>query len=151
MITNIRLELSDSDRNDLARRLDRTDTARLVTRKEIIELVHVAIENEIKYGQDADSPESGTVDHLLKEGYAYDHKKSEEVHRDPLGVRRPNCKIDPKPERTGDFTPSRGDEDYLAQPTDPGLAAACSRILDDTTLTQDFAWDTIERNRNQVV
>lgn len=150
MMTIIHLELSDEARNDLARRLDRTDTARLVTRKEVIELVHVAIENEIKYGQDADSPESGTVDHLLKEGYAYDHKKSEEVHRDPLGVRRPNCKIDPeRPDIVfpTSFKPSRGDEDYLTQPKYAEIAAACHRILDDTALIDRFVWENIERNR----
>jgi hypothetical protein len=43
--------------------------------------------------------------------------------------------------------PSRGDEDYLTQPKDPDIAAACHRILDDTALIEQFAWDTIERNR----
>lgn len=59
-------------------------------------------------------------------------------------------KDEPSPERdrsVREFVPSRGDEDYLAQPKDPGIAAACSRILDDVALIEQFAWDTIERNR----
>lgn len=53
-----------------------------------------------------------------------------------------------EPETKGEtFVPSRGDEPYLAQPKDPGIAAACGRILDDTAIIERFAWDTIERNR----
>jgi hypothetical protein len=56
------------------------------------------------------------------------------------------CKPEPKKQAAA-FIPSRGDEDYLTQPKDPDIAAACHRILDDTALIEQFAWDTIERNR----
>ena len=70
----------------------------------------------------------------------------------PEGDTTPEGTTTAEPKRSGDncvreFVPSRGDEDYLAQPRDPGIAAACSRILDDTALIETFAWETIERNR----
>jgi hypothetical protein len=46
-----------------------------------------------------------------------------------------------------DFVPSRGDEPYLSQPRDPGIAEACTQILDAAKLIEDFAWETVERNR----
>jgi len=45
------------------------------------------------------------------------------------------------------FIPSRGDEAYLTRPADTGLAATCSRILDDVAVVEAFAWETIERNK----
>jgi hypothetical protein len=46
-----------------------------------------------------------------------------------------------------DFVPSRGDEPYLCRPKSPELAAACSAILDGLEVIEEFAWESLERNR----
>ena len=130
MKTIVHIELSDLDRNDLAKRIDREDTSRLVTRKEVTELVLALIQQEIEDGRNQEE------------------ERGDERHVDPD---EPEIKLEGGvPEaHTPAFIPSRGDEDYLTQPKDPGIAAACSRILDDTALIEQFAWDTIERNRKK--
>ena len=131
MKTIIHITLSDVERNDLARRIDRNpDTKRLVTRKEVTEYTLALIAQEISDGQDIE------VETAPKISSAGASERREEVERVPH---------DAAPE----FVPSRGDEAYLAQPRDPGIAAACSRILDDTALIEQFAWDTVERNRKK--
>jgi len=125
--TIVHITLSDEDRSDLAKRIHRDpDTKHLVTRKEVTETVHALIQREIEDGREpeghwTDEPEDGPVPD--------DACRAE----DTIGI--------------GTFVASRGDEDYLAEPKDPGIAAACSRILDDTALIEQFAWDTVERNR----
>ena len=138
MITNIRLELSDEERNDLAKRIDRNpDTKRLVTRKEVTDLVESLIQYEIERGyEDDQSTEAGTGAEAPVDGNPGQRGDGGGDQRVPDDV-------------TPDFVPSRGDEDYLAQPRDPGVAAACSRILDDAALIEKFAWDTVERNRKK--
>jgi len=125
--TIIHLILSDLDRNDLAKRIHRdADTKVLATRKEVIEHVQNFISQEIKDGREQVEEDEG----LLFE--------------------EPRVNVMGSEDFTGaTWEPSRGDEDYLAQPKDPGIAAACSRILDDTALIEAFAWDTVERNRSK--
>jgi hypothetical protein len=148
MKTIIHVELSDLDRNDLAKRINRDPNCKdLVTRKEVTDLVHALIQDEMR--NDAWS----VVD--IKENEDGQSTKAEP---------EPEGKGDGTPRQRGErggtrsvsddfdpgivgFTPSRGDEDYLAQPTFPEIAAACTRILDDTALIEGFAWDTVERNR----
>lgn len=45
------------------------------------------------------------------------------------------------------FTPSRGDEPYLYRPQDSELAAKCSAVLDGLEYIENYAWNTLERNR----
>jgi len=122
MKTIIHLTLSDSDRSDLAKRIYRDpNTKVLVTRKEVTETVLALIQQEIEDGRDQE--EEGSV------------RRAEQEEKEV------------QPDVQPGFVASRGDEDYLAQPKDAGVAAACSRILDDTALIEAFAWDTVERNR----
>ena len=124
MKTIIHLTLSDSDRSDLAKRIYRDpNTKVLVTRKEVTETVHALIQREIEDGRDQE--EEGPI-----RGAEQEEKEVQ-------------------PDVQPGFVASRGDEDYLAQPKDAGVAAACSRILDDTALIEAFAWDTVERNRSK--
>ena len=124
MKTIIHLTLSDSDRSDLAKRIYRDpNTKVLVTRKEVTETVHALIQREIEDGRDQE--EEGSV------------RRAEQEEKEV------------QPDVQPGFVASRGDEDYLAQPKDAGVAAACSRILDDTALIEAFAWDTVERNRSK--
>jgi hypothetical protein len=131
MKTIIHLELNDLERNDLAKRIDREDTKRLVTRKEVTDLVNALVQDEVTQGWESTTDDRG-----------------------PQKNAPPTCEQIQGPEwkppaAAGGqiFIPSRGDEDYLTQPKDPGVAAACSRILDDTKLIEEFAWNTIERIR----
>ena len=120
MKTIIHIELSDKERSDLAIRIHRDpDTKVLVTRKEVVEHVQNFIAQELKNIQEP-VPEMGT------------------------NIPKPDEEIG-----IVGFTPSRGDEDYLAQPKDVEIAAACSRILDDTAFIEAFAWETVERNRKK--
>jgi len=124
MKTIIHLTLSDSDRSDLAKRIYRDpNTKVLVTRKEVTETVLALIQQEIEDGRDQE--EEGSV------------RRAEQEEKEV------------QPDVQPGFVASRGDEDYLAQPKDAGVAAACSRILDDTALIEAFAWDTVERNRSK--
>jgi len=137
MKTIIHITLSDVERNDLARRIDRNpDTKRLVTRKEVTELVLALLQQEMEDGRD----QSIEVDPEPERQSNGDSGQ----RRNGGGAQRVSRDADPS-----GFTPSRGDEDYLASPTDPGIAAACSRILDDAALIEQFAWDTVERNRKK--
>jgi len=148
MKTIIHLELSDLERNDLAKRIDRNqDTKRLVTRKEVTELVLALIDDEMR------DDHWNTVD--IKEkirGETTEARPAAKTtdHGDP-GQRRERGrdKRVPHDMPTGGFSPSRGDEDYLTQPRDPDIAAACRSIIDATTLINEFAWETIERNRKK--
>lgn len=144
MKTIVHIELSDEDRSDLAKRLRRDPLNKgLITRTEIKELVHNFINQEIQDGcnqevqpvrrsddQRSPLPRDGVSEHAI---FAAKKKLDDQ----------------PIPENVGftPFVPSRGDEDYLTQPKDPGVAAACRRILDDTAIIEQFAWETIERNR----
>ena len=135
MKTIIHITLSDEARNDLAKRIDRKDTTRLVTRKEVTELVNALVDYEIERGyEDDQSTEAGTSSEAPSDGDSGERRERGGSERVPDDAAPP-------------FVPSRGDEDYLSQPTDPGIAAACSRILDDAALIEKFAWDTVERNR----
>lgn len=120
MITNIRVETSDEERQKIGKTLG---LGRMVTRKDLKE----AIDRHVKY---LVSP--GEVD-------GAGHKKTV-----PSAADEPDTRSTEPVRR---FVPSRGDEPYIAQPKDSGIADACSRILDAAELIQNFAWDTIERNR----
>ncbi|GAF68892.1 unnamed protein product [marine sediment metagenome] len=126
MNTNIKISLNDLDRAKLLAWTGRTG---LISRKDLTLLVLGLIEG-IK---------DGTLKPISYEAIV----ESDESAEGPL---------EDEPETSGDrgfrgFVPSRGDEDYLTQPKDPGIAAACSRILDDTALIEKLTWETIERNR----
>ena len=140
MKTIIHLELSDEERSDLAKLLDRNPcTNRLVTRKEVTELTQTLVND------------------VLKRGLREDNGQTTEVNSEPEGPSDGDSgqrgdggggsSVSDDPDTR--FIPSRGDEGYLAKPSDPGVAAACSRILDDAALIEQFAWDTIERNRKR--
>ncbi len=58
--TIVHVVLSNSERNDLARRLARKDTRHLVSRNEVTELVHALIDQELKDGRD-DQPEPDSI------------------------------------------------------------------------------------------
>lgn len=125
MNTNIKISLNDEDR---ALMLAWTGRKGLISRKQLNELVLGLIEG-IK---------DGTLRPIGEEAR-------------PVAEAAPERTAEARPETVGDrgvreFVPSRGDEDYLTQPKDAGIAAACSRILDDTALIETFAWETIERN-----
>jgi len=137
MKTIVHIELSDEARNDLAKRIDRKDTTRLVTRKEVTELVNALVDYEIERGyEDDQSTEAGTSSETPSDGDSGQRRDGGGAQRVPDDAAPP-------------FVPSRGDEDYLSQPRDPGIAAACSRILDDAALIEQFAWETIEKNRRK--
>ena len=60
MITNIRLELSDVERNDLAKRIYRDpNTKVLVTRKEVTELVNALVNDEVTKGWESTTDDRG--------------------------------------------------------------------------------------------
>jgi hypothetical protein len=126
MKTIVHIELSDEERRAIG-------LGNLVTRKQVTELVNNFIQEKIRGETTEARTETESTD-----------------HGDP-GQRR---------ERGGDkrlphdmpangFSPSRGDEDYLTQPRDKDIAAACRSIIDATTLINEFAWETIERNRKK--
>ena len=144
MKTIVHIELSDEERNDLAKRIYRdADTKVLVTRKEVTELVLALVQQEVNEGREQEfeefREELSDATEQLQERTGSDKVCPGTGKRSDAGGH---------PEEIGiAFAPSRGDEGYLAQPKDPGLAAACSRILDDAKLIENFAWDTIERNR----
>lgn len=79
-------------------------------------------------------------------------RNNEPAEIDPLAdetVQAPDP-IEPSTGRSRDipgFMPSRGDEPYLYKAQNADIAAACSRILDDSELIRNFAWETLERNR----
>lgn len=120
MKTNIGIETSDEQRLNIGKRLGHD---RMVSRKELREEVerHVYL-----LGSDA-------------EIISVASEKTQEAPREETTTGRDSS--------ISGFVPSRGDEDYLTQPKDKDIAAACSRILDDAALIEQFAWDTIERNR----
>lgn len=134
MITNIRLELSDVERNDLAKRIDRDPvTKRLVTRKEVTELVETLINDEARKGWEDEEVEPER-----------EPESNEDV---PEGGRG---EVEPVPrESYATFIPTRGDEDYIARPRDPKLATACSSILDNIALIEAYVWETITRNQKK--
>ena len=132
MKTIVHIQLSDGDRNDLARRLERRDTKRLVTRKEVIEHVQNFISQELKDARYETQEDPDLITPTPEEP--------------PL---LPPTTRDEEEPVVSRFLASRGDEDYLAQPKDADIAAACSRILDDAALIEQFAWDTVERNRSK--
>ena len=132
MNTNIKVITTDDQRMKIAAHLGRTG---MCTRDDV-RLVAMNAINKIILGE-KEIVAMGAINKII-----LGEPDEEEVHRDPLGVRRPNC-----PKTAPAFIPSRGDEDYLTQPKDPAIAAACHRILDDTALIEQFAWNTIERNR----
>lgn len=138
MKTIIHLELSDEARNDLAKRIYRDpNTKVLVTRKEVTELVLSLVDYELERGRDDDQSDEADP-------------PAESQGDGDLGQRGNGggtARVPTDTHSEGGFVPSRGDEPYLAQPKDPGVAAACSRILDDAALIEQFAWDTVERNR----
>ena len=152
MITNIRLELSDVERNDLAKRIYRDpNTKVLVTRKEVTELVNALVNDEVTKGWESTTDDRGPElrednDQSTKADPGSERSGDGDSgqRRNGGGAQRVSRDADPS-----GFTPSRGDEDYLASPTDTGIAAACSRILDDAALIEQFAWDTVERNRKK--
>ncbi len=122
MIVKLRLELSNEERSYLAAATGGTHP---VTRKEVTDLVNDFIKEKSsdQHHQD-NAPAPKEADGPNREG------------------RAEGASI-----VLGGFSPSRGDEDYLAQPSNAEIAAACSRLLDDTALIENFAWTTIERNR----
>jgi hypothetical protein len=124
MNTNIKIVTTDEERTAIAKNTG--NPAKMVSRKDINVLVEGFIRGLIEGSEEAESTP------------------------DPA----PERIAEAKPKAIGDqsirgFVPSRGDEDYIAQPTDPGIAAACSRILDDVALIEEFAWNTVERNRKK--
>lgn len=149
MITNIRLELSDVERNDLARRIDRDPaTKRLVTRKEVTELVNALVDDEVTKGWESTTDDRGPELREDNDQSTKANPSSKESGDGDRGQRRNGGGAGSvSDDASSGFVPSRGDEPYLSQPKDPGIAAACSRILDDAALIEQFAWDTIERNR----
>ena len=141
MKTIVHIELSDLDRNDLAKRIDRNQaTKRLVTRKEVTDLMHSLVNNEIIEGRYQDGCEDTEAEP--------EPETPSDADSGQRGIGRGTQRVSRDADPSG-FTPSRGDEDYLTSPSDPGIAAACSRILDDTALIENFAWDTVERNRKK--
>lgn len=121
MKTIIHLVLSDSERNDLARRIERADTKRLVTRNEIIEYVFNLIAQEIVDGRDAD----------------YTDSVGGEVHPD-LGVPSGDSGVPPRDHPTGERTHIEDEDlgcsdetpDYLTSPSAAGLTDACRDVLE---------------------
>jgi hypothetical protein len=158
MKTIVHIELSDSDRNDLARRIDRDPvTKRLVTRKEVTEHVLALVNDEITLGWESTTDDRGKE--LTNGNSIPEHASTDDVH--PTSGQEGKSGDDSTPgerpsfaqfcnEKDADpnaFTPSRGDEDYLTQPKSTDISAACRRILSATELIEEFAWNTIERNR----
>lgn len=150
MKTIIHLVLSDEERNDLAKRIDREDTKRLVTRKEVLEHVFNFIAQEIIDGRDDDydqsEPEHAATDNTTRP--ATERSDSDGPKHVPAFVPSRGDEerhTEPVPK----FDPSRGDEPYLACPKDTELAAACTRVLDDCALIQARVWDAVEHNRRQ--
>lgn len=126
MKTIVHIELSDEERRAIG-------LGNLVTRKQVTELVNNFIQEKIR----GEATETGT-------------RTKTTDHGDP-GQRRErggDKRIPHDMPSTG-FSPSRGDEDYLTQPRDKDIAAACRSIIDATTLINEFAWETIERNRKK--
>jgi len=119
MKTIIHVETTDEERVAIGK-------GKPVTRKDITDMVNKFIQERINGHDEEVQPVQRSDD-----------------QRSPL----PRAGL-PK-QSNAEFIPSRGDEPYLSQPTDPGIAAACSRILDDTALIQAYAWDTVERNRKK--
>jgi len=125
MKTIIHLELSDVERNDLARRIDRDPvTKRLVTRKEITDLVLTLIQDEITTGWESTTDDRGPQ----LETKATPYKEDAKTQAIP-------------------FVPSRGDEDYLFKSKDPEWTRLCSAVLDATQELDGYVWQTMERNR----
>jgi len=143
MKTIIHITLSDVERNDLAKRIDRDPvTERLVTRKEVTELVHTLIQDEITTGWES------TTDDRGPQIEAVEREREPESNEDvPEGGRG---EVEPVPrESYATFIPTRGDEDYIARPRDPKLATACSSILDNIALIEAYVWETITRNQKK--
>ena len=131
MITNIRLELSDLARNDLAKRLDRDPvTKRLVTRKEVTELVEALINDEARKG--------------------WQDEEVQPVQRDDdQRSAVPRARMPEQSFTEAAFVPSRGDEPYLYKPSDPELAAKLSALLDDSRAFEEYVWKQLEANRSR--
>ena len=107
MIVNHRIELSDEERNDLARRIDRKDTKRLVTRNEVRELVDALLQQEIKDAEDVCTDERGDS------GPDNDVRSGSDGHGDS--------------ELPGDGSEDKY-SDYLPDPRE--LERACKRVLE---------------------
>ncbi len=133
MKTIVHINLGDADRNLIATYLERKKTTRMASRKEVNDLVQQHITDIICQ---ADAGEYDD-DSRIEQRTIHDEVPSKQGQPRESGD-------DSSPQA---FAPSRGDEDYLAQPKDTDIAAACSRILDDASLINAFAWDTVERNR----
>ena len=136
MKTIIHLELSDEDRRDLARRIDRNPvTKRLVTRKEVTELVLTLVDDEVTKGWESTTDDRGD-DILNREDETQPERRLRtiaEVEDD-----------EPKPFK---FIPSRGDEPYLFKSKDPEMTKLCSAILDATNALDEYVWRALEENR----
>jgi len=132
--TIVHIDLGDAERNLIATYLERKETTRMVSRKEVTELVQQHI-NDIVCQADAGEYDDQSIETVEVSS----EKAATTGGRGERDAGRPDSVLG--------FVPSRGDEDYLSQPKDIGVAAACSRILDDAALIEQFAWDTVERNR----
>jgi len=138
--TIVHIELSDEDRNDLAKRLSRNPADKhLVSRKEVTEFVHSLIHQEIEDGRNQEKEDAveQTSDGKLRRSSGQERPSGDDPAAPDMG----------RLSQVAAFVASRGDEEYLAQPKDPGIAAACSRILDDTALIDAFVWETVDKNR----
>lgn len=136
MKTIIHLELSDEERNDLAKRIYRDlDTKVLATRKEVTELVHGLIHEEIERGREQESEEELTDVERNKAPTSADTVS-------PATRSSGQSGDDPSP-----FRPSRGDEPYLFKSKDPELTKRCSAVLDATQELNDYVWQALEENR----
>ena len=120
MITNIRLDTSDKERNLIAMYLERdAKTTRMVSRKELTELVQQLINDIVTQADDNE----------------YDEP---EVESSPKMGAAP---------KIAEFKPSRGDEPYLYKPKSVTLKDACSRMLDMAEEVEQLVWDVLEKNR----
>jgi hypothetical protein len=128
MKTIIHLELSDEERNDLAKRIHGAPfTKLLATRKEITEHVLNFINQELKDAGDM-IPGEDTLT-VSKESMK---ELTQAIENSP----------------TSGFVPSRGDEPYLYKGKVEALTKACGDALDAAEAIEKVVWNLLEKNRD---
>lgn len=134
MKVNIGIELDDEQRALFANALCKKG---LASRKDVRAFVDEAIERLLTT-QEINNDQTG-----IDNGREAEAVEADGHRRDPIAV-RPSAEA---AEPGAGFVPSRGDEPYMYKGNDEGVTAACRTILDQAELIEQFAWETLERNR----